>query len=162
MSSSSPAPEGGRLSPTFTELSREQSEQILARNHIGRIAYSFHDRIDIEPIHYVYHEGWIYGRTSKGTKLATIAHHRWVAFEVDESTAIFDWESVVVHGALYFVEAHQPNDHNPAFALGVELLTKLIPETFAADDPVPFRTVIFRIHIDEIRGRRASSEKATG
>ncbi len=50
------------------ELPRSEIETILGRNHVGRIAFSFHDRVDMRPIHYVYKNGWIYGCTSKGGK----------------------------------------------------------------------------------------------
>lgn len=143
--------------PVFRELRREESEEILSRNHVGRIAFAFHDRVDIEPIHYVFDSGWIYGRTGQGTKLATLAHHRWVAFEVDEVTDLFDWRSVVVKGAFYLVDADTPMQHDPAFTRGVELLRSLLPETLRADDPAPFRRSVFRIHLDEVTGRSASS-----
>lgn len=62
------------------ELERTEIDTMLSRNHVGRIAFSFHDRVDIEPINYAYKDSWIYGRTSKGSKIDTIAHHRWVAW----------------------------------------------------------------------------------
>lgn len=99
--------------PVFRELGREESEQLLLRNHVGRIAFAFHDRVDIEPIHYVFHGGWIYGRTSPGTKLTTIAHNRWVAFEVDEVQGLFDWRSVVVKGAFYLTGMDASADQDP-------------------------------------------------
>jgi uncharacterized protein len=144
--------------PVFRELGREEAEELLARNHVGRIAFTFHDRVDIEPIHYVFDEGWIYGRTSQGTKLSTVAHHRWVAFEVDEVRDLFDWRSVVVKGALYLMEADAPIDQDPTLARGVELLRSLIPETLTAGDPAPFRRSVFRIHLDQVTGREASPE----
>ena len=45
--------------PVFRELTREGCEALLAVSHVGRLAYTFHDRVDIEPIHYVYADGWI-------------------------------------------------------------------------------------------------------
>jgi nitroimidazol reductase NimA-like FMN-containing flavoprotein (pyridoxamine 5'-phosphate oxidase superfamily) len=144
-------------SPTFHELGRDEIERIIARNHVGRIAFSLHDRVDIEPISYVFDNGWIYGRTSHGTKLLTIAHHRWVAFEVDEVEGMFDWRSVVVKGAFYLIDPDTSVQQDPAFTRGVELLRSLMPETLTADDPVPFRNSVFRIHLDEVRGRAASS-----
>ncbi|MEO7042035.1 MAG: pyridoxamine 5'-phosphate oxidase family protein, partial [Gemmatimonadaceae bacterium] len=90
--------------PRIRELSRLEIEEILARNHVGRIAFTLHDRVDIEPIHYVFDAGWIYGRTSQGTKLSTIEHHRWVAFEVDEVKELFHWRSVVIKGAFYLID----------------------------------------------------------
>lgn len=132
-------------------------ETILRRNNVGRLAYSLHDRVDIEPISYVFDQGWIYGRTGQGSKLSTIAHHRWVAFEVDESDGPFDWLSVVVKGAFYLVEPHAAGREDHAFAQGVALLRALVPETLTANDPTPFRDSVFRIHLDEVTGRSAST-----
>ena len=89
--------------PTFRELTPEECEALLAVNHVGRLAFSFKDRTDIEPIHYVFDNGWIFGRTAEGSKLDTIGHHPYVAFEVDEVHAIFDWRSVVAHGTVYLL-----------------------------------------------------------
>lgn len=146
--------------PVFRELTRDEIDALLARNNVGRIAYAFHDRVDIEPINYVYADGWIYGRTSEGSKLATIAHHRWVAFEVDESRGVFDWESVVVRGAVYFLTSDSPPADRHSFARGLSLLRELIPETLTGNDPVPFRRAVFRIHLDEVSGRAAEPGRA--
>jgi len=144
-------------SPVFYELGRDEIEQILARNNVGRIAFTLHDRVDIEPINYVFDGGWIYGRTSHGAKLSTIAHHPWVAFEVDEVDGLFSWRSVVVKGAFYLVDPDTSVQQDPAFTHGVQLLRELIPETLTANDPTPFRNSVFRIHLDEVSGRAAVS-----
>ena len=80
--------------PVFNKLTREEIDALLTRNTVGRIAYAFKDRVDIEPVNYAYADGWIYGRTSPGSKLHTLSHNRWVAFEIDESRGVFDWSSV--------------------------------------------------------------------
>ena len=54
------------LAPTFRDLDAVEMVDLLARNHVGRLAYSFHDRVDIEPIHYVYADGAFYLRTEPG------------------------------------------------------------------------------------------------
>lgn len=155
---------GGRMgdntSPTFSWLNRAESEAILSRHHVGRIAYGFHDRIDIEPIHYVYEDGWVYGRTSPGAKLATLTHHRWVAFEVDEVDGPLDWRSVVVHGAVYLLSTDGPSASEADTTHAVTLLRRFFPSTFTPDDPTPFRTVLFRLAAAEITGRRATTSKA--
>lgn len=147
------------------ELGRSVCEMILARNHVGRLAFSFNDKVDIEPIGYVYKDGWIYGRTSEGTKTDTIGRNNWVAFEVDEVDAAFKWRSVVVKGPFHVMNQvtareHDPADtslvEDPAFAQGVALLRSVHPETFDASDPTPFRNKIFRIHLDEVTGREAA------
>ena len=158
MTESHPAKSAHRVAespPMIRELSRLEIEEMLTRNHVGRIAFTLHDRVDIEPIHYVFDAGWIYGRTSHGTKLSTIAHHRWVAFEVDEVKELFQWRSVVIKGAFYLIDPDTSESQDPAFTHGVSLLRSLVPETLTADDPTPFRNSVFRIHLDEVTGREA-------
>lgn len=54
--------------PIFRELGRSEIDALLARNNVGRMAYARGSHIDIEPLHYVYASGWLYGRTSPGRK----------------------------------------------------------------------------------------------
>jgi nitroimidazol reductase NimA-like FMN-containing flavoprotein (pyridoxamine 5'-phosphate oxidase superfamily) len=130
---------------------------ILARHNVGRIAFAFHDRVGIEPIHYVYEHGILYGRTSHGSKLDVLAHHPWVAFEVDEIEGLFDWRSVEVKGTFDRADDAGSPIERAAWQHAVELLSVLVPGTMSANDPAPFRTVVFRIHVNEITGRQASS-----
>jgi nitroimidazol reductase NimA-like FMN-containing flavoprotein (pyridoxamine 5'-phosphate oxidase superfamily) len=138
-------------------LSAEEITSILVRNHVARIAFAVHDRVDIEPIHYVYAQGWIYGRTSPGAKLATVQRNRCVAVEVDEVESLFDWRSVVVHGGLYVLHAE---DDREMWDHAVTLLRTLVPETLTARDPAPHRDVVFRIARQEATGRVSRSESA--
>lgn len=146
-------PSGG---PVFRELTHEECETLLVRNHVGRIAFSYHDHVDIEPIHFVYADEWVYGRTSDGTKLRTLAHNRWLAFETDEVTAMYDWQSVVIKGALYILESNgakrEEYDH------AVEMLRRFNPKALGPDDQTPSKTVVFKIHADQVTGRAASSQ----
>ena len=139
--------------PVIRKLSREECDVILARNHIGRIAFSYRDKVDIEPLSYVFVNGWIYARTSPGSKLRTLAHNRWVAFETDEMRGMFDWDSVIVKGALYrlYEKGSQPDVYTAA----VVALRTLMPLALGADDPMPERKEIFRIHADRVTGRSA-------
>jgi hypothetical protein len=142
-----------RASPEIQELTTAECERFLADNHVCRIAYSFRDRVDIEPVHYVYDDGWLYGRTEPGAKLETIAHHRWVAVEVDEIDGLFAWRSVVVHGAFYLLDPSGNTESRELHAHAIALLRRLVPDTFQADDPTPYRRIVFRISADEMRGR---------
>jgi nitroimidazol reductase NimA-like FMN-containing flavoprotein (pyridoxamine 5'-phosphate oxidase superfamily) len=142
--------------PTFRGLDRAECETLMAMHHVGRLAFSFHDKVDIEPIHYVWSDGWIYGRTGDGTKLRALARNRWVAFEVDEVSALFDWRSVVVKGSLFILS---PSDDGPLHGEwdhAVSLLRRIVPEAFTDDDPTPERAVLFRIQADKIAGRAAT------
>jgi nitroimidazol reductase NimA-like FMN-containing flavoprotein (pyridoxamine 5'-phosphate oxidase superfamily) len=142
--------------PGFRTLSREECTAILARNHVGRLAYAVENRVEIKPLNYVHHDGWIYGRTSQGAQLAaTSASWAPVAFEVDEVEELFRWRSVVVHGGFYTMPDDSRALHDEEWWQGVLLLRTLIPETFTGDDPVRFRMVLFRLAVQEITGREA-------
>jgi hypothetical protein len=141
--------------PRLDVLTQAECEIVLARNNVGRLAFSFHDRVDIEPIHYVFADGWLYGRTSPGSKLVPIGHNHWIAFEVDEIDGVFTWRSVVVHGAFYPLSPEGPEREAEAWERAIDLLRRVIPETWTSSDPVSFRTVVFRIHIDSMTGRVA-------
>jgi nitroimidazol reductase NimA-like FMN-containing flavoprotein (pyridoxamine 5'-phosphate oxidase superfamily) len=143
--------------PTIRELSREECERILERNTVGRVAFSLRDRVDIQPIHYVYDDGWIYGRTSAGSKVATLERNKWLAFEVDEVDGIFDWRSVVVHGGFYILEENGLDRDRELFEHALRLLRRVVPGTLTPRDPVHFRTVLFRVPLQEVSGREAVS-----
>jgi nitroimidazol reductase NimA-like FMN-containing flavoprotein (pyridoxamine 5'-phosphate oxidase superfamily) len=143
--------------PTFRELDQAEMEALLARNHVGRMAYSFHDDVNIEPLHYVFADGVLYARTSVGHKLRTLEHHRWVAFEVDEVEGLYDWRSVVVHGGVYPVEPGETAMGQATYARTLARLRELVPELFTEDDPAPHRTALFRIHVDRMTGRAATN-----
>lgn len=142
--------------PHFRELTDEESRALLARNQVGRLAFAHRDRIDIEPIHYTYADGWLYGRTTPGAKLEAVSHDRWVAFEVDEIDALFDWRSVVVKGAVYLLRADGSEMERAQYATAVAMVRRVVPEAFTADDPLPERAILFRIHVDELTGRAAT------
>lgn len=138
------------LKPTIRALRGDEAQALLVRNHVGRLAFSQMDRVDVEPIHYVYDAPWIFGRTSAGTKLLTLAHNQWCALETDEVRGMFDWESVVAKGP--FSPQGSPFaswDYDRAVAA----LRRLLPSTFTPDDPTPHRDVVFGVHASEIYGR---------
>lgn len=143
--------------PSIRELERDACIELLARNHVGRMAFSFHDRIDIQPLHYVYDDGWLYGRTSAGSKLETLEHHQWVAFEVDEIRDLFDWMSVVVYGAFRPIDPFGTDREQAAAERAVTLLRRLVPGTLSASDPMPHRAILFRVSVDDVAGRAAYS-----
>jgi nitroimidazol reductase NimA-like FMN-containing flavoprotein (pyridoxamine 5'-phosphate oxidase superfamily) len=156
-----PRTRGGRRSmitrfakPLYRTLTWSEAETVLARNHVGRLAFTLRDRVDIEPISYVYHDGWLYGRTSAGTKLFTVTQQRMVAFEVDEVVDATDWRSVVVKGPF---EALRPELGAEPWLIqhATDVLRDAAPAALRSDDPTPSRVVPFRIHPDEMTGREA-------
>jgi len=141
--------------PSFRDLSPEEAVAVLARNDFGRLAFTMHNRVDVQPLHYVYDDGWLYGRTRAGAKIETLRRNQWVAFEVDEVAGPFDWHSVVAHGGFYLLSP--AGTGRPTWDHAVTQLRRLVPQTLTDDDPVPFRTIVFRIAVQELTGRAAST-----
>jgi len=136
--------------PRFEEMSREQCNELLERSHVGRLAFSLHDVVDVVPIGIKFKDGRMYGRTGPGGKLATLDRNRRVAFEVDEFTGPFEWKSVVVHGSFYLLDAGTGETR--------QQLSDLFPEAFGENDPAAFRNQFFSIAIEEMTGRSPSPE----
>lgn len=148
------APQPG---PRFRRLDPDEALALLQRNHVGRLAYARGGRVDIEPLHYVYDEGWLYGRTSEGTKIETTGKEWWpVAFEVDEIESMFEWRSVVVQGGFYVLKQDDPRQEDLR-TFAIERLRTLVPAALTDGDPTPDRTLVFRISVQDIEGREATS-----
>lgn len=141
-----------RKALSIRELSPEEIRAFLESQHVGRLAYTFRDRVDIVPVHFVHDDGWLYGRTSFGPKLVTLAQHHWVAFEVDDVRDAYHWTSVVVRGTFHGIDAADPVQED-TYAHALAVLRRGYPDALTGDDVVPFRTVLFRIYMDEATGR---------
>ena len=141
--------------PSFRDLTTAQMHALLARNHVGRIAFGFRNRVDIQPIHYVFADGVVYLRTEPGSKLRTLAHAPWVAFEVDEVDGPFDWRSVVARGTVY-VRSNAGSVHaRAAYRRALARLREVNPRVLKSGDPAPQRRVVLVLDLDEITGREA-------
>jgi nitroimidazol reductase NimA-like FMN-containing flavoprotein (pyridoxamine 5'-phosphate oxidase superfamily) len=142
-----------RNHPHFRDLSDEEARALLTHVNVGRLAFTLHDRVDIEPINYASDGEWVFGRTGVGTKLTTLLHNPWCAFEADEVRDLFDWSSVVVKGTFYLLDPEI--DASGTYDRAVALLRDVVPETFTQGDPVPQRGIVFGIFVHELTGREA-------
>ena len=142
---------------TFTtrNLTRPEMEALLRRHNVGRIAFTDGRRVDIEPISYVYDDGAIFGRAASGTRMTALRGRPWVAFEVDEVRGHADWESVVVKGSVYLVEPIQAMPMREQYEKALNVIRSVMPDALTENDPMPARTILFRLHIDEMEGRSA-------
>jgi nitroimidazol reductase NimA-like FMN-containing flavoprotein (pyridoxamine 5'-phosphate oxidase superfamily) len=148
-------------SPVFKDLSKDEMESLLDRNHVGRLAFSFHDSVDIRPIHYVYKDGWLFGRTSPSDKLVTLRHNQWIAFEVDEISGPLDWESVIVRGTFYRLRPEGSVHDVSLYERGLKAVRKLTPGALTSRDPLAFRTELFGVSADSMSGRSCSTKQGT-
>ena len=145
--------------PNESPLSTDEAQALLARQTVGRLAYAFGDHVDIAPIHYVHEDGWLYGRTSHGTKLAVLARRPQCALEVTESADDGTTTCVVVHGTFQLLDPEVATAD--AYDRAVALVRARTERALAVGDPVPQRTLLFRIRVEAVSGRRLITAPAT-
>ena len=138
-------------------LTREEAAELLRAHRVGRLAYSWRDHVDVVPIAYVYDGGAIYARTSEGAKTRTLRHSPWVAFEVDEVRGAYDWRSAVAHGTVHVLRPNGTAADRRAHERAVALLRGAEPAALADDDPLPSRSIVLQISVDQLTGREATS-----
>ncbi len=93
-SSDSDAGADGRTSPpralapgrrlSYEDLSAAACRDLLARRHVGRIAWTAADGPQLFPISYVWHDGQVIFRTSAYGVLSELVQRTAVVFEVDD------------------------------------------------------------------------------
>jgi nitroimidazol reductase NimA-like FMN-containing flavoprotein (pyridoxamine 5'-phosphate oxidase superfamily) len=150
------------MSVELKAIDREAAEALLRRHHVGRMAFAHHDRVTIHLVNYVFADGWIYARMRTDDDVVTLRHNQWVAFEVDEVDGIYDWRSVTARGSVHFLPDPSATPVAPptrrAYREGVRLLRSVVPAVLTPDDPIPERTNVHRIHVDELTGLAARSD----
>jgi len=145
------------FAPEFRRLEPDEMQSILVRNNVGRLVFISGGEADVRPLHYVFSQSRIYGRSSPGAAFLQQPGGR-VAFEVDEVEAVFRWKSVIARGEIH--RLIRDGTDSEEWENAVRLLRRVVKNAFlegAQDgektDPVPERTEIFRISIDQLTGR---------
>ncbi|HYW51744.1 MAG TPA: pyridoxamine 5'-phosphate oxidase family protein [Gemmatimonadaceae bacterium] len=152
-----PAPDARPVMPvTIRTLSADECHAMLAAHHVGRFAYAYKQRVDIEPLHYVADGEWLYLRTAHGTKVSMLEHQPWVAMEIDEVKGLFEWKSVVVHGSVQLITQADGPDGGARWHHAVSVFRRLVPTAFGDGDPTPQRDILVRVHMSHVDGREAS------
>lgn len=145
------------IAPTLKSLSEKECHALLARNHVGRIAFVYRGQVDITPVHYVTDDLWLFVRSDSGAKMRAFAHNPYVAFEVDEIDGTFDWRSVVAHGTVYVLSEAQSTVDLEAYDRALGALRRVTKAALTAKDPTPARRIVYGIHVDRVTGRAAST-----
>ncbi|MGN6744123.1 MAG: pyridoxamine 5'-phosphate oxidase family protein [Amnibacterium sp.] len=91
------AVQGAAADGTLYELAEDDCWALLERETLGRLAIDAAGIVDLFPINYVVDGRRVFFKTTEGTKLAGLAVHDQVAFEIDGTDELTAW-SVVVKG----------------------------------------------------------------
>ena len=144
------------------ELTRQESLEGLARTHLGRLACARGMQPYVVPIHFAYHNNWLYGFSVLGQKIDWMRANPLVCVEADQMRREL-WATVVVFGR--YEELCDTPEFRDERAFAFNLLqqramwwehggAKITPGGTLATVPV-----FYRIEIEQITGRCAASEQ---
>ncbi len=140
-------------------LTKEQSEQVLRSEVVGRIACYTGSKIYVVPITYVLEDNYLYAHSKEGLKIQIMRQNPNVCFEVDQINNMANWRSVIVWGKYEELKA---NNQEKAMKILKDRLTPLLlSESVKPTHGIPgpetvtkqVKAVAFRISIKELTGR---------
>lgn len=145
------------------ELTTRECLEALTHLRLGRLACSRDDQPYIMPIYYAYHERHLYSFAMRGQKINWMRTNPRVCVEVDEIIDHREWRSVIVQGR------YEELLDTPEWKLVRELAHQLLQSHAMWWEPAYVRTahlraadellpIYYRIHIDQVTGRRASPD----
>jgi nitroimidazol reductase NimA-like FMN-containing flavoprotein (pyridoxamine 5'-phosphate oxidase superfamily) len=144
------------------ELTRQESLEVLARTHLGRLACARGMQPYIVPIYFAYQEHWLYSFSMLGQKIDWMRANPLVCVEADQMRREH-WATVVVFGR--YEELCDTPQFRSERTLAFNLLqhratwwepggAKKIPDGTPATVPI-----FYRIKIEQITGRCGLSEQ---
>lgn len=82
----------------LAELSTKEIEEILTKEHVGRIGCHANGRTYVVPTAYAYVGGVILGCTAPGLKTHLLRVNSRCCFEVEQIADLSNWRSVIAQG----------------------------------------------------------------
>ncbi|HEX8795159.1 MAG TPA: pyridoxamine 5'-phosphate oxidase family protein [Polyangiaceae bacterium] len=140
------------------ELDREQIDQVLRSEDIGRLGCIADGWPYVVPVTYVYDGGSVYVHSGYGLKLRAMRENPRVCLEVEQIRSEANWRTVVVRGRF---DELSSEEEDRALAMLTTRLTRTEASETARlvqhDDIVRreeiHRPVLFRIRIEDKTGR---------
>ena len=143
-------------------LNRDQIDQLLRSEAIGRLGCHANRRTYVVPVTYVYDGTAIYGHSGDGLKLRMMRANPNVCFEVDHVDTMASWQSVIAWATFEELRG-------PAAQHAMHLLVNRLMPLIAGTPPMPTegvgetdryrieladgQAVIYQLNIVEITGR---------
>jgi hypothetical protein len=146
------------------ELSPHECAEVLARNHLGRLACARLDQPYIVPIHFSFdgERNCVYALSTVGQKVAWMRENPKVCLEVEEIDDKDHWTTVLVAG--WYEEIHRAAEYADARLRAEQLFQQRrewwLPGTAKLPSREHHELVAYRIHIDRLTGRRAARDLA--
>jgi nitroimidazol reductase NimA-like FMN-containing flavoprotein (pyridoxamine 5'-phosphate oxidase superfamily) len=147
----------------ISEMSGGQCRELIGRLGFGRLACAHQNQPYIVPIYFAYEPDHLYGFATLGRKVEWMRSNPLVCVEVDEVLSHYHWSSVVVLGR-YQELPDTPECTSVRFQAQVRLDKRALwwQTAYAASqvrsEPYPPNAIFYSIHIEEITGRRATSD----
>lgn len=154
---------GNERKVMIKNLKVKESIRLLSDNYIGRLAFISQGNPYVVPITYYYDEtsNSILGYSSEGHKINAIRKNPSVSLEVDEITAVNNWQSVLAHCVFEELHGSEAKFLLHRFAQGVKNIIvrkeKTVPRfisEFSSKPNSPKISIVFRIKIVEITGKQ--------
>ena len=135
----------------ITQLSEQEKESLLLRQHLGRLGCIVGGIPYVVPIYYVFDGQDIYSHSLPGTKIDALRLNTAACLQVDEIIDEFHWQSVMAVGD--YEEITSDDERGIVLAKLLARLPCLTPvESFHDYGPAQLATVVFRIRFREIIG----------
>ncbi|HEX4956611.1 MAG TPA: pyridoxamine 5'-phosphate oxidase family protein [Lacibacter sp.] len=150
-------------------LNKEEIEEVLQENILGRIGFIQNNKPKIIPINYLYNGKYIIAHSAAGEKIKAMRNNPTVCFEVEAVKNQQNWKSVLAEGV--YSEILDERERYEAMKLFVDKMLKLKVSTTAhppemhtsrqhSAKPNP-TVVIYKIYLSEKTGRFENDGTAT-
>lgn len=145
------------------ELTYQECCNILKRTSVGRLGCARDNQPYVVPIHFAFHDSYVYGFTTLGQKIEWMRSNDLVCLEVDEEISNQQWTSIIIFGR--YEELPDTPEHLAARTQAYEFLQRramwwepaYISQT-QRDQPHSLVPIFYRIHIDSMTGHRATPD----
>ncbi len=148
------------------ELNREQIDNLLRSQVLGRLGCQANGQIYVVPITYAYDGEYLYLHTKEGLKTELMRANPQVCFEVDHIENMANWQSVIFWGTYEELEGEEAD--NALRYLSNRMVPLVTSETYrphyglhqkpAGRMDARTKMVVFRIKMDQATGRYEKSQ----
>jgi nitroimidazol reductase NimA-like FMN-containing flavoprotein (pyridoxamine 5'-phosphate oxidase superfamily) len=149
------------------DMTRQVSIDLLAHSRLGRLACAHDGQPYITPIFCAYEDNYLYSFSEAGQKITWMRANPKACVEVEEVRSAQDWATVIVFGNYEELADTPPYDVYRKHAYDVLQRGHVWWEPGCATTVLHEKTrsmefVYFRIHVDQISGRRCVPDTVSG